>query len=168
MPKPSILPQWATVGGAQIVEPTVGKKAQGWNTQEKPPGQYLNWWQNLVYQWMQYLNGLEGEVLTWTQNHTFNKVITLGAGLTGSLANALLARLTVAAALNATSPYTLLGEFGSVKVYIGAPDGTPSIVFVVNATFNTTWSRRRLDAGRPGCRLGRCFHRGRGHYLGLG
>ncbi len=35
---------WATVGGAQIVEPPAAKKTQGWNAGEPAAAEYMNWW----------------------------------------------------------------------------------------------------------------------------
>lgn len=52
--KPLALPEWAT-GGA-IVEPPSGKKTSGWIGGEQPPAEYLNWLQNLQYQWVEYVN----------------------------------------------------------------------------------------------------------------
>lgn len=51
---PALLPEWATDGAADIVEPTSGKKALGWKRKERPPGQYFNWLLNLIYQWISY------------------------------------------------------------------------------------------------------------------
>jgi hypothetical protein len=51
--RPSTDPRWADVG-ADIVEPTSGKKDIGWEAAEKPPAQYFNWFMNLVYQWQQF------------------------------------------------------------------------------------------------------------------
>src|SRR5690554_3330220 len=56
--KPTDLPEWATDPGADITEPPVGKKAAGWTALEKPPAQWFNWFFNLVYQWIIYLNDL--------------------------------------------------------------------------------------------------------------
>lgn len=53
--KPASVPRWANVGG-DIVEPTSGKKDVGWAAAERPPNSYMNWLQNLAYQWLLYLN----------------------------------------------------------------------------------------------------------------
>ncbi len=79
MAKPSSLPRWAT-GGAVTPEPTEGKKTLGWEPGEKPPAQYVNWAQNLVYQWCVYLDGITNEALVWASRHTFS------AGLASSVA----------------------------------------------------------------------------------
>ncbi len=52
MSRPSQLPEWSTSG--TNTEPTTEKKAKGWTGNEKPPGFTLNWWQNLVYQWVKF------------------------------------------------------------------------------------------------------------------
>lgn len=99
--KPSSLPRWADVGG-DIVEPTSGEKNVGWEPDTKPPAQYFNWWQNLVYQWMQYLNdgALSGA-------HTFSSTVGItgavsaaSAALTGALTAA---SATLSGAINAAS-----------------------------------------------------------------
>jgi hypothetical protein len=125
--KPVILPRWATAGA--IATPSEGKKDTGHVGGEQSPAEHFNWLLNLLYQWMQYLDAPDG--------------MTFGGGILGSIANALLARLTVATAANATSPYTRVATFGSVNVYAGASDGTPSIVFAVNAQYGAlgTWSK---------------------------
>lgn len=91
MAKPASLPRWADVGG-DIVEPSSGKKDIGWIVSEQPPHSYFNWFQNLVYQWCDYLDGLTDEALTWTAAHIFQKGITVtqstangnGASFTGN------------------------------------------------------------------------------------
>jgi hypothetical protein len=59
VPKPSSIPEWASSPSdpGDIVEPSGAKKQDGWNASERPPAQYFNWWQNLVYQWVDYLDG---------------------------------------------------------------------------------------------------------------
>jgi hypothetical protein len=123
--KPGTLPRWATVGGAQIVEPTEGKKTQGFNVQEKPPSQYFNWLYNLIYQWTQYLNDPDS--------------INLGSGLLADLASAIIARLTMDPAANATAAYTLFASLGRVRIYVGANDGTPALMITLNAYWDGDW-----------------------------
>lgn len=53
--KPSSLPLWATVG-ADVAEPTTGRKQLGWVHGESPTAQEMNWLDNLVYQWLLYLS----------------------------------------------------------------------------------------------------------------
>lgn len=55
--RPTKLPRWADNGG-DIVEPTAGRKDVGWETAQKPSAQFFNWWQNLVYQWFQWLDSI--------------------------------------------------------------------------------------------------------------
>ena len=52
---PTSLPRWGDVSAA-IVVPTSGKLDIGWVPGERPPAQYLNWWFNLTYQWINYLS----------------------------------------------------------------------------------------------------------------
>lgn len=55
MSKPVSLPRWADVSG-KIVEPPSGKKDVGWVSEEKLPEGFLNWWKNLTYQWLQFVD----------------------------------------------------------------------------------------------------------------
>lgn len=52
--KPTKQPEWASGGGAAITEPSSGKKSLGW-VAEKPPHQFFNWLQNIVYKWTLWL-----------------------------------------------------------------------------------------------------------------
>lgn len=54
MAQPTTQPRWANNGGV-LVQPASGKLDIGWLPGELPPGQYMNWWMNLVYLWVQYL-----------------------------------------------------------------------------------------------------------------
>ncbi len=55
MAEPTDDPVWATDGGTTL-EPSGGKQAAGWVVDEKPPARFMNWWMNLVYQWVVYLS----------------------------------------------------------------------------------------------------------------
>jgi|SRR5688572_15911322 len=70
MAKPTTLPRFATDVGV-TVEPTESKKDTGWFESEKPPAQLMNWLFKWIYSWCLYLNGLTGELLTWTVKQTF-------------------------------------------------------------------------------------------------
>ena len=66
MIKPSKLPEWASqpyidpvVGGSNIVEPAQAQKDTGWLRKQYPPANYMNWLQNLHYQWLLYLDAAE-------------------------------------------------------------------------------------------------------------
>ena len=67
MPKPSDKPVWAIdtlfpaglniwSGTPTKVEPSGGKQSEGWEPGERPAAQYMNWWQNNVYQWIDYID----------------------------------------------------------------------------------------------------------------
>ncbi len=56
MARPTVTPRWANVSG-DIVEPSSGRKDQGWVAGKRAPAQYFNWWQKLVYDWQQYFDG---------------------------------------------------------------------------------------------------------------
>lgn len=67
MPKPTDLPNWATdaafpagvepeAGDPNKVEPNATKQGIGWRPNEKPAAEWFNWWMNLVYLWIVYVN----------------------------------------------------------------------------------------------------------------
>lgn len=56
MEKPDKFPEWAS-DGTEIVEPTEGRKDTGWETSQRPPAQYFNWYMNKVFEWTKYLAG---------------------------------------------------------------------------------------------------------------
>lgn len=56
MAKPTKTAEWATGGGADIVEPTLGQKQGGWVVGTKPPNGWFNWWKNLVHLWLVWLD----------------------------------------------------------------------------------------------------------------
>lgn len=78
MPRPVKLPEWAT-DGLNITEPTSGKKAEGWLSGEKPAAQYFNWWKELVFRWIEWLDALT-ELLK-TQKTT----LSVAAGKAGNV-----------------------------------------------------------------------------------
>lgn len=69
MAKPTTNPEWASDADAPIAEPTASKKGAGWLAAEKPPHQYFNWWMNLVYQWIAYLEGATDSVANFLVQH---------------------------------------------------------------------------------------------------
>lgn len=59
--RPTKYPEWATNAAVNdILEPSQGRKESGWtlvnSTPEKPDYQTFNYWKNLVYQWITYLD----------------------------------------------------------------------------------------------------------------
>lgn len=52
---PDKLPEWATDVGADIVEPSLAQKQDGWDVDDQPPPGWWNWWNNNVYQWIDTL-----------------------------------------------------------------------------------------------------------------
>ena len=55
MPEPIALPEWAT-NEVNVVEPTGGRKAAGWEPSQRPPAGYFNWLGNVTYKWLEWLN----------------------------------------------------------------------------------------------------------------
>lgn len=65
IPKPIKLPDWANdlnflsgnwAGFPTKVEPPQSQKDQGWLPKQKPPAEFLNYWQQLVFKWIEYLD----------------------------------------------------------------------------------------------------------------
>jgi len=81
MPKPTILPRWATalLSPSDIVEPTTTEKNQGWQDQQEPPHSKFNWLFNVLYQWTVYLDGLLADDNTWTGENYFNNTVQMNA-----------------------------------------------------------------------------------------
>lgn len=55
MAKPGTIPIWNS-GLANNVDPGGSKKALGWTNGEQPASSSFNWWMNLVYLWILWLN----------------------------------------------------------------------------------------------------------------
>jgi len=56
--KPTDLPRWATAE-TNNTDPSSGQKDPGWLVGQKPiSSSIFNWWMNLVYQWLAWLDGL--------------------------------------------------------------------------------------------------------------
>jgi hypothetical protein len=87
MTRPIKLPQWADAPSVptDIVEPSDIKKGLGWTTAgtipEKPPYQYFNYWQNLVFNWVSYFDALISEQGFITSNDSVVS-ITIPTGKT--------------------------------------------------------------------------------------
>lgn len=79
--KPTNLAEWAT-GAAPIVEPTTPQKQAGWPVDFKPPAQWFNWWMNIVYTWVLWLDAFESEPHTWTGLQTFSNATQFNSSIT--------------------------------------------------------------------------------------
>lgn len=53
MSRPLVEPAFST-SGANVVEPSSGKKATGWLDNEIPPSEYFNWIHKISYDWIHY------------------------------------------------------------------------------------------------------------------
>ena len=58
MARPTKDPRWATAG-ADVVEPNEGRKDVGWENDAYAIPEYLNWWQELVYDWIVYMTAAQ-------------------------------------------------------------------------------------------------------------
>jgi len=68
---PLKLPTWATdTGNSDIVEPADALKIVGWAADDRPPAGWLNWWQNMVYQWVAWIAHVQAK--NWKYVHSAN------------------------------------------------------------------------------------------------
>ncbi len=76
---PSSKLRWANapLAGGDVTEPDNTTKSHGWQAAEEPPHSFLNYWMNVVYLWVAYLDGLPAEAMTWTAAHVFGSGITV-------------------------------------------------------------------------------------------
>lgn len=86
---PAAVTRWATapLDAGDLVEPDNDTKDEGWHEAQEPAHSFLNYWMNVVYLWLVYLDGLPAEAMTWTGAHIFNNAVTMNAGLTANTAN---------------------------------------------------------------------------------
>lgn len=57
MAKPVKKPSWMTgITSVRVVEPTGGKKANGWDIDERPASEYFNWLFQNISDWVDYLD----------------------------------------------------------------------------------------------------------------
>lgn len=88
MPRPSEYPEWADGGSATIVEPSAAKKLLGWIV-EKPPFEFFNWWMNLVYLWVVFIDTQqqadETNISTNATNIANHIAATAAHGATGAV-----------------------------------------------------------------------------------
>lgn len=82
MAKPSEKFTWATDPGATVLAPLVGEQAAGFaiGPGNKPRASWMNYLFRTIGQWLAWLDGLTGEAITWTNLHTFDGGIYVGAG----------------------------------------------------------------------------------------
>lgn len=76
MSKPASVVSWATTGGTRL-DPTAPEKAAGFANGQRVPARWLNQLFGLLGDWTTYLNGLAGEVFTWTAAHAFTSTVTV-------------------------------------------------------------------------------------------
>jgi hypothetical protein len=159
MPRPAgAVPPWATdalyPAGANPwnatptkVTPSAGKLAEGWEPSEKPPAQFQNYWQNLIFSFLEYLDGLD--VLTWPEPGAQEGAIATGGNTAGDLAwapwhparwlyhanNEDIVRLSANGGYTWTADYTIGG--GAViqgmaqRKGSGATDGSTAAIYEV-------------------------------------
>jgi len=86
MAKPTESAEWATSGGALLEIPALSKKQTGWSV-EKPNVKFMNFWMNIVYSWIVYLDGAVDGVVAQALNYD----AIVGVGGTHADLNAVMA-----------------------------------------------------------------------------
>lgn len=107
--------RWGTVPliPADLTEPDTTHMDEGWQDAEEPPHSYFNYWMNLVYLWLVYLDNITAEALTWTALETFN------LGIVAANPNG--------AGLSATSTFAVSGVDFSMTDWVGTVKGVATI-----------------------------------------
>lgn len=70
--KPTVLPRWIATG--QTVAPSTLKEDSGYAPGEQPPSQYENYHKAKYYEWLAYLDDLEGNAHAWTAQNSFTNL----------------------------------------------------------------------------------------------
>ena len=63
---------------ANKVEPSASHKAAGWGYPEQPPRNYMNWWMNAVYKWVDYFDSWIQKWGSFNKNFAINDSSTTG------------------------------------------------------------------------------------------
>lgn len=83
--KPTILPRWAVdlLGNLsdKVRNPLAGKQDTGFSASEKPPAGWLNFLHAHTYKWLEWLQDIENQALTWTATHTFSGLVKLAGSV---------------------------------------------------------------------------------------
>lgn len=127
--KPTQVPRIATTAG-RVVEPpengtTTTTKDYGFKEGTRPPARMMNWWLNLIYLWVLYLQDLEAQVMNWTNHHTFSTASGVSVAIDGGDPTA--AVLTVTNNDDGAGGAFYAGP-GSVALYGQGGTGAPGIL----------------------------------------
>lgn len=106
MAKPITKPSWMTgVSGPNVVEPTGGKKAGGWVTDERPAAEYMNWIMQNMSDWIDYVDSVSDSLEAF--NLFYSAVVGVGALATHSTLNAAMLDVAAGARILVISDQTL-------------------------------------------------------------
>lgn len=87
--RPTTLPQWATDGGADVVEPSGAQKGDGWDVNDRLVTGWTNWLFLTIHRWVEHF----ADGVLWQMGDSF----------IGSAANSILARVKMPARAQGTS-----------------------------------------------------------------
>jgi|SRR6185437_3465046 len=109
MPKPSSYIGWIpTNDGTLINTPSSGKLASGWAAAEKPAFQYMNWFFNLVSQWINFAGPGAPDVIVGAESYCTHA--TLAAAISdGAVGNNVNVLVVDSATINTTINLTKSG-----------------------------------------------------------
>lgn len=138
MSKPTALPTWATAG-TNNTEPSSGQKASGWTPNEVGNSSYENWRANLVYQWLQWLDGVG--IIENLANGAGTLNLDLAVESVPSMAYT-----GTPAVRKYLGAYKLLSSGLTARAYAegGAVTGGPGLLVTLNAAYNystTYWAQ---------------------------
>lgn len=125
--KPSTLPVWNS-GGANRTTPSGGKQTTGFTVGEQPSSSFQNWWQNLVYQWTDYLNAPVGVTTTPAQTFTAGTGVGSVAGRFDSGDNNSIPLLAVAGGASGSVAGFQSGFPGAAGLFLAGVSGLPAII----------------------------------------
>lgn len=123
MAKPSSYVEWAetlaadaVTGQNNRVDPGAPKKLTGWNFNEKPPRQDINWLFWLIGQWVDWFDSLLDQAVLTTSDPTFNSVTTTVNAIVGG--NVVVTGYVDSATFQKTSADLTIKTLTSGDIYI--------------------------------------------------
>lgn len=146
MAEPTNLPIWATDGASLVETPGTAKQQQGWAV-EAPNVKFMNWWMNLVYQWILHFQ-IEVAAVSAQQN---NYDAIVGVGGTHADINAALADVGAGGKILVSTPLALTAtqviDQDDVTIEI-KPNALISTVTGLSLGIQVTSERVRIIGGR--------------------
>lgn len=139
MSRPSKFPRWATDTGGS--EPLEEEKDDGWETNEVPPSGYMNWLQNLAYQWLVWLDSIVNPLVPvqgalagithWVFYDDFDRYLNSTTATNSPISDKFACGATSNGAFAEIGSYGPAGTFGAIAT-IGNTDAAASFLALAN------------------------------------